>query len=556
MVIGSIAYAYNPKGRVTSDTRTINGVAYTTGYRYDSSGRLDHLTYPSGRTVDYSFDTLGRISAVTTTPAGGSASDLATGVTYHPFGGVKSYTLGNGQTYARTYDQDGRITSYTLGSSMYSVGYDLASRIDAIAELGNAANANSYGYDALDRLTSANTPGTNYGYGYDAVGNRISKAVGAGSETYAYSATSNRIATITPSSGPVRSFTLDANGSTTADGINTYAYDFRGRMMSATSSVGTTTYQVNALGQRVRKSNSLTDRTFVHDAKGRLLAEATGAGAALKDYVWLGDTPLAIIDATGSYVIHVDHLNTPKMIANQAGTTVWRWDNTEPFGNSLPNDDPDGDGQPFVFDPRFPGQFFDRETSLAYNYYRDYDPSMGRYVQSDPIGLRGGINLFTYARGAPLSLIDPLGLFTVDAECCKQEPTLNEQLANACKLVASRVTDPKLRDCIMRRCEKARVTCDGLICRMTGVVGWTNLVMGSTITLCIKGNDVVGLGGGWGCVAIHEWAHTCGWGFFGHRGGGGVPGGSGSYDQTECNGWGGGLPPAPRPPIPNPRERQ
>src|SRR5262249_50010008 len=249
-VIGSSAYVYDQRGRITSDTSTLNGGAYAAGYRYDSFGRLDRVTYPSGRTVDYSFDSVGRVNAVTTTPSGGTASNVATDITYHPFAGVKSYTLGNGQAYARSYDQDGRITSYTLGGASYSVGYDDASRIQFISETANPTNINTYGYDALDRLASANTPGTSYAYSYDAVGNRTSKTVGAGSETYAYSATSNRIATITPTSGPVRSFTLDANGSTTADGINTYAYDVRGRMMSATSSVGGTTYQVNALGQR------------------------------------------------------------------------------------------------------------------------------------------------------------------------------------------------------------------------------------------------------------------------------------------------------------------
>jgi len=97
------------------------------------------------------------------------------------------------------------------------------------------------------------------------------------------------------------------------------------------------------------------------------------------------------------------------MIADQAGTTVWRWDNTEPFGNSMPNDDPDGDGVPFVFDLRFPGQYFDRETNLAYNRYRDYDSAIGRYVQSDPIGLRAGLNLYVYVAGNPLTHVDPLG---------------------------------------------------------------------------------------------------------------------------------------------------
>jgi RHS repeat-associated protein len=114
--------------------------------------------------------------------------------------------------------------------------------------------------------------------------------------------------------------------------------------------------------------------------------------------------------AAQMFYIVPDHLNTPRLVSDQAQRVVWRWDNTEPFGNSMPNDDPDGDGVPFVFDLRFPGQFFDRETVLAYNYLRDYDPAIGRYVQSDLIGLRAGPNTYLYTLGSPLDGTDPTGL--------------------------------------------------------------------------------------------------------------------------------------------------
>ncbi len=110
------------------------------------------------------------------------------------------------------------------------------------------------------------------------------------------------------------------------------------------------------------------------------------------------------------YYIHPDHLNTARMIADQAGNTVWRWDNQEPFGSDLPNDDPGNTGNPFVFNLRFPGQYFDRETNLAYNVFRDYDPTIGRYVQSDPIGLLGGENTYSYVDSNPIGSTDPMGL--------------------------------------------------------------------------------------------------------------------------------------------------
>jgi YD repeat-containing protein len=299
-VTSVIAYAYDQHGRVTNETRTVGGVQYAVGYHYDSGGHLDQLTYPSGRTVAYTFDSLGRISSMTTAKPGEPALSVVSNVAYHPFGGVKSYTLGNGEQYTRSIDLDGRIASYTLGAQSFAIGYDAASRIAFISENGNPSNSNTYGYDALDRLTSAATQTTGYGYAYDAVGNRSSRIVGANTDTYAYSSTSNRIASITPQSGPVRNFTFDSNGSTSADGVNTYGYDTRGRMVSATSSIGTTTYQVNALGQRVRKTNNQTDRFFHYYLRGHLIAETDPGGGLLREIIYLGDIPVGVVQLRSS----------------------------------------------------------------------------------------------------------------------------------------------------------------------------------------------------------------------------------------------------------------
>ncbi|HEV8646300.1 MAG TPA: RHS repeat-associated core domain-containing protein, partial [Burkholderiales bacterium] len=102
-------------------------------------------------------------------------------------------------------------------------------------------------------------------------------------------------------------------------------------------------------------------------------------------------------------------LDTPRIISNQAQQAVWRWDNDDPFGANMANENPSGLGT-FAFNLRFPGQHFDKETNTHYNVYRDYSPEIGRYVQSDPIGLEGGINTYAYVGGNPVSKTDPTGL--------------------------------------------------------------------------------------------------------------------------------------------------
>lgn len=104
------------------------------------------------------------------------------------------------------------------------------------------------------------------------------------------------------------------------------------------------------------------------------------------------------------YYYQNDHLGTPQRLIKSNGATVW-WATYTAFGEA--SVDPDSSIENNL---RFPGQYYDQETGLHYNYFRDYDPSIGRYIQSDPIGLEGGINTYAYVGGNPLSYIDPDGL--------------------------------------------------------------------------------------------------------------------------------------------------
>jgi YD repeat-containing protein len=292
-VTSVIEYSYDLHGRIRAEARTLGGVRYRVGYAY-VGGRLAGVSYPSGLELVYSLDGLGRVSGIVASKDGESQV-VVQDVVYHPFGAVKGYTLGNGQAYSRSIDLDGRVASYTLGMQTFGIGYDAAGRIEFIADLANAANVNTYSYDELDRISAAVTPGTPFAYSYDAVGNRRSRTVGSVKEAYEYGASSNRIASVTPENGPPRVFRFDDNGSTVSDGNNEYDYDARGRMFRARGAAGSTTYQVNALGQRARKTGASSDTVFHYDTSGRLIGESEPGGAFLREYLYLGDIPVGIV---------------------------------------------------------------------------------------------------------------------------------------------------------------------------------------------------------------------------------------------------------------------
>jgi RHS repeat-associated protein len=216
----------------------------------------------------------------------------------------------------------------------------------------------------------------------------------------------------------MRTYSYDASGNTTSDGGRTFTYSAAGRMISSTTSGVTTSYLYSGLGERVKKANSNGTMYFAYDEDGHLLGEYDASGNLIQETVWLDDIPVATLRPNGSsgidvYYVHTDHLNTPRRITRPSDDViVWRWD-SDPFGATAANEDPDGDTQTFGYNLRFPGQYFDEETGLHYNYFRDYDAVTGRYFQSDPIGLNGGINTYAYVSDNPISYFDPAGLQTM-----------------------------------------------------------------------------------------------------------------------------------------------
>ena len=150
-----------------------------------------------------------------------------------------------------------------------------------------------------------------------------------------------------------------------------------------------------------------------YDQAGHFLGEYDGSGNLIQETVWLGDIPVATLQPSGSsvaiYYVVTDQLDTPrKVIRPSDNALMWTWF-TGLFGVEAPNTNPQGAGA-FTYDLRFPGQIAGAWGSTYQNYFRDYDPAVGRYLESDPLGLKAGVNTRLYSNANPISIFDKSGL--------------------------------------------------------------------------------------------------------------------------------------------------
>jgi RHS repeat-associated protein len=400
---GSIQWTYDTLGRTVQETKTTAGVTYMIGYAYDAAGNITQITYPSGRTVNYARDALGRISGVTTqASATATPVTLASNIAYEPFGALQSLTYGNGLALSKTFTPDYLESGMSVSGSAGTVMSRTLGRTDNINITGITDNLDStrsetFSYTPSNRLQSASGAYGALTWQYDGVGSRTQEVLTYGPTTtsvYTYPSTSNQLGSITQGGVPTRSFATDGAGNIIADTRSgtAYLYDYnnRGRLDQVTVA-GTVlaSYGYDALERMaIRTTQNMTPSGttyYLYDLSGQLLAEASAGGTTVTEYVWLDDLPLAVfanLDTASPNLcyVHADHLNRPIKMTDGSSAVVW--DALYfPFGatfaiyGSATNN------------TRFPGQYFLLEAGLHYNWHRHYDPTLGRYIQPDPLSM-------------------------------------------------------------------------------------------------------------------------------------------------------------------------
>jgi RHS repeat-associated protein len=429
----AVSYAYTLTGELASESTVIEGQGYSVQHGYDVHGRRNLTAYPGGVEVSYGYDTASWVNALQA-KVGGTWRNVATGVSYDAAGRMTALTHGNGIGRSVSYDWDGRVTAIAGSLSPQSLSYawNAGDMITGITNNAYSSLSQTFAYDALSRLTGVTSTSGNHVISYDANGNRTTHTWGGATDSYSVSSTGNRLNGISATGTRARTYAHDAAGNRTAETIAgntiTHVYDGFARPASRTQPAmtiqqshgatvslpaGTWSYGHDGMGRRTFKrapGNVLT--RYLHGAEGGLAGETSPGGTTLTSiYLWLNGQPLGLVRGGQVYHVHADHLGRPEILTNASKAIVWRAENLA-FDRKVATT---SIGE---YNLGFPGQYYDAEGASWQNWFRTYDGSVGRYTQSDPIGLAGGLNTYSYAVSNPLHATDPSGLGPVAFGVC------------------------------------------------------------------------------------------------------------------------------------------
>lgn len=390
---GTVTMSYDNRGRAASMTGPFG---QTVSYGYDVDGNRTSLAIGGSTYATYVYDAVNRLSSIT-----GSASEMVN-YSYDVTNKVTSRTLPNGIITSYDYDGLNRLTrlrhttaSATLTDNQYA--YDTANRITQLCDLGGA---HTYGYDSVDRLTSATYPGaTTESYTYDSVGNRTASHL---STSYTYQGFNK----VTSAGGATYAYDNNGNLVTRVSGADTtqYAWDFENRLTQVTLPNGTVVnYKYDALGRRIQRTTSAAaDERYVYDGQNVIQDLDSGSsvvtsylnGAGLDNHLRQNNS------TTGVSYFLTDHLGSTVGLTDSSANLVEQV-NYDSFGTHT------GSSRTRY---TYTGRESDPETDLMYYRARFYDAQLGRFISEDPIAFQGGGNWYAYVDNNPLGWIDPEGL--------------------------------------------------------------------------------------------------------------------------------------------------
>jgi len=340
---GSDSFTWDERANITNENRTVIGVGtITTTTGYDAASRVASIGYPSGTAVNYARDTMGNVTAITAQPPGApSASNVATGIVYEPFGRETALTFGNGITGAYAFDANYRPTTRTDASGSTNIlkhtyAYYNNDSLHTLTDAANAANSQTLGFDALDRLTSA-TSGTggygSYAWTWDKVNNVVTQTVNGTKTTFNLVSGSNQLAsTVTGSTTTTVDTTANGNIQDTKIGstiVTSNTYNAANQMASALGSLGSSaSYKYGFDGQRIEKAPPGTNPILYQysRAANELLSENDLHQGHTADYIYMdpgrNSRPIGEVNPTTGalYFMHTNLRETPERSPTAART--------------------------------------------------------------------------------------------------------------------------------------------------------------------------------------------------------------------------------------------
>jgi len=408
---GSTSWSYNLLGQIITERHTIAGVSKNLSYTYNLDGSLASVTYPSNRTLTYSYSNAQRAQSVLDSSSGNyyakntvfSAAGQYTSVLYGATGAFAGIT--------QTYSFNNRLQLTNLqASSSAGVVLNLTfsfpgqpnngGQVSSIVNNVDNSRTMNVTYDSLNRIATAKSQATSgancWGqtFGYDRWANLLSITVNQCSSFPLSLTISNNKITNT-------GYGYDAAGNLTGDGSYTYTYDAANRLTSA----GGVSYIYDGRNMRVKKSNGTL---YWRDYFGDTLAESDPSGNVVNEYVFFGGARIARVDSSGNVLYYFqDRIGTTRAITTSAGVVCYNADFL-PFGTeqALVNS--------CAQNYKFTGYERDSETGLDYAFFRYYNSRLGRFMSADPlegsVGEPQSLNRYAYVLNNPCNLADPLGL--------------------------------------------------------------------------------------------------------------------------------------------------